>query len=226
MDNETVAVIGLGRFGSALALELTSLGAEVLAIDNRPKIVQSYASRLPHVVTADSTDAEALRQLGVPEFQRVVVAIGSDLEASIMTTSLLVEMDTTDIWAKAVSRQHGRILERVGAHHVVLPEHDSGERVAHLLTGRILDYIEVDEDYAMAKTKPPARRRGHAAARVEPARQVRRHHRLGQTRDRRPAGHLQLRHTRHRAHVRRHRPRRRHHRRRRTLRQRPMIPAG
>lgn len=153
--DETVVVIGLGRFGGALALELSKLGSGVLAIDSDPKIVQSLAGDLPHVVTADSTDIDALRQLGVPDVHRVVVSIGTDIEASIMTTSLLVDLNVPDIWAKAISRQHGTILSRVGAHHVVLPEHDMGERVAHLLTGRILDYIEVDTDYAMVKTKPP-----------------------------------------------------------------------
>ncbi|WP_406319323.1 TrkA family potassium uptake protein [Streptosporangium sp. NBC_01639] len=153
--NDPVVVIGLGRFGSSLALELARRGTEVLAIDSRPKIVQSMAGRLTHVVTADSTDLEALRQLGVPDFYRAVVAIGTDLEASILTTSLLVELEVDDIWAKAVSREHGRILQRVGAHHVILPEHDMGERVAHLLNGRMFDYMEVDENYALVKTRPP-----------------------------------------------------------------------
>jgi trk system potassium uptake protein TrkA len=148
-------VIGLGRFGSALALELVRRGTEVLAIDNRPKIVQSLAGQLPHVITADSTDIEALQQLSVAEFHRAVVAIGSDIEASIITTSLLVELEIGDIWAKAITRQHATILSRVGATHVVAPEHDMGERVAHLLSGRILDYVEVDDDFAMIKTKPP-----------------------------------------------------------------------
>ncbi|WP_326819351.1 potassium channel family protein [Streptosporangium sp. NBC_01756] len=153
--NDPVVVIGLGRFGSSLALELARRNTEVLAIDSRPKIVQSMAGRLTHVVTADSTDLEALRQLGVPDFYRAVVAIGTDLEASILTTSLLVELEVDDIWAKAVSREHGRILQRVGAHHVILPEHDMGERVAHLLNGRMFDYMEVDENYALVKTRPP-----------------------------------------------------------------------
>ncbi|MQA86094.1 MAG: TrkA family potassium uptake protein [Streptosporangiales bacterium] len=150
-----MVVIGLGRFGSALALELTRLGTEVLAVDNRPKVVQNLAGQLTHVVTADSTDIEALRQIGVPEFYRAVVAIGTDVEASILTTSMLVELEIEDIWAKAVTLQHGRILERIGTHHVVFPEHDMGERVAHLVSGRLLDYVEIDQDYAMVKTKPP-----------------------------------------------------------------------
>lgn len=153
--SEPVVIIGLGRFGSALALELTRRGTEVLAIDNRSKVVQSLAGQLTHVVTADSTDVEALRQIGVPEFYRAVVAIGTDMEASILTTSMLVELGIEDIWAKAITRQHGRILERIGAHHVVFPEHDMGERIAHLVSGRLLDYVEIDKNYAMVKVMPP-----------------------------------------------------------------------
>lgn len=153
--NEPVVVIGLGRFGSAIALELTRRGTEVLAIDHSPKLVQTMAGYLTQVVTADCTDIEALRQLGVDEFYRAVVAIGSDLEASILVTSLLVELEIEDIWAKAVTKHHGHILQRIGAHHVVFPEHDMGERVAHLVSGRMLDYMQVDEDFAIVKIKPP-----------------------------------------------------------------------
>lgn len=153
--SDPVVVIGLGRFGSSLALELTRRGTEVLAIDNRPKVVQSLAGQITHIATADSTDDEALRQLGVPDFYRAVVGIGTDMEASILTASLLVELEIEDIWAKAISRQHGRILQRVGVHHVVYPEHDMGERVAHLVSGRMLDYLEVDENFALIKTRPP-----------------------------------------------------------------------
>lgn len=153
--SDPVVVIGLGRFGSSIALELVRRGTEVLAIDNRPKIVQSLAGQITQLATADSTDIEALRQLGVPDFYRAVVGIGSNIEASILTTSLLVEMGIENIWAKAVNRQHGRILDRIGAHHVVLPEHDMGERVAHLVSGRMLDYVEIEEGFALIKTRPP-----------------------------------------------------------------------
>ncbi|MGH3759694.1 NAD-binding protein [Actinophytocola sp.] len=97
LDDETVVVIGLGRFGGALALELVALGGNVMAIDTNPKIVQAFANRLPHVVAADTTDIEVLRQLGVADVDRVVVAIGTDIEASLMTTSLLVDLDIPDI---------------------------------------------------------------------------------------------------------------------------------
>ncbi|KAA5832112.1 TrkA family potassium uptake protein [Saccharopolyspora hirsuta] len=151
-----MVVIGLGRFGSSLAGELVRRGSEVLAIDSRPTVVQRLADELTHTAVADTTDPESLRQLGVHQFTRAVVAIGTDLEASILTTSLLVDFGIPNIWAKATSRQHGRILERVGAHHVVLPEHEMGKATAHLVIGRMLDYIELEEDhYALAKTLAP-----------------------------------------------------------------------
>jgi trk system potassium uptake protein TrkA len=150
-----VVVLGLGRFGRSVALELVALGTEVMAIDSDPKLVQRYADDVTHAVVADTTDAEVMRQLGVDEFQRAVVGIGNNLEASILTTAVLVDFGIPDIFAKAISREHGRILERIGAHHVVLPEHEMGERVAHVVAGRVLDYIEIEDDYAMIKARPP-----------------------------------------------------------------------
>lgn len=150
-----VVVLGLGRFGASLALELVRRGSEVLGLDSDPVLVQRYADDLTHAAVADTTDAEALQQLDVPDFSRAVVGIGTDLEASILTTAVLVDLGVPHIWAKATSRQHGRILQRIGAHHVVLPEFDMGERVAHLVTGRMIDYIEFDDDFAMVKTAAP-----------------------------------------------------------------------
>jgi trk system potassium uptake protein len=152
---DPVAVIGLGRFGTALALELARGGTEVLAVDARPDIVQRLSGQLGHVVTADSTDPDALTEIGIADFNRVVVAIGNDLEASILTTALLTELGIRDIWAKAVSRQQATILERVGAHHVVFPEQDMGVRIAHLVAGRLLDWVELDPQWVFAKTRPP-----------------------------------------------------------------------
>jgi trk system potassium uptake protein TrkA len=152
---EPVAVIGLGRFGTALALELARGGTEVLAVDARPDIVQRLSGQLGHVVTADSTDPDALTEIGIADFNRVVVAIGNDLEASILTTALLTELEIRDIWAKAISRQQATILERIGAHHVVFPEQDMGERIAHLVAGRLLDWVELDPQWVFAKTRPP-----------------------------------------------------------------------
>jgi trk system potassium uptake protein TrkA len=150
-----VVVLGLGRFGASLALELVRRGSEVLGLDSDPVLVQRYADDLTHAAVADTTDAEALQQLDVHDFGRAVVGIGTDLEASILTTAALVDLGIPHIWAKATSRQHGRILQRIGAHHVVLPEFDMGERVAHLVTGRMIDYIEFDDNFAMVKTAAP-----------------------------------------------------------------------
>jgi len=130
-------------------------GIEVLGIDHDGRIVQSLAGRLTHVVQADSTDVDAMRQLGVHEFGRAVVAIGTALEASVLTTSVLLELKVSHVWCKAVSEPHARILVQLGAHHVVRPEHDMGRRVAHLVRGRMLDYIEFDDGYAIVKTRPP-----------------------------------------------------------------------
>ncbi len=152
---EPVAVIGLGRFGGAVAAELTRLGFEVLGIDSDEGQIQYYAEKLTHVVQADSTNEEALRQLGVADFRYAVVAIGTDLEASILTTAAVGDFGVPNIWAKAVTKSHGRILERVGAHHVVFPEDDMGHRVAHLVGGRIIDWFQVDEDFAMGETVVP-----------------------------------------------------------------------
>ena len=131
-------------------------GAEILAIDADDHVVQSLTGRLTHVVTADSTDEEALRQLSVHEFQRAVVAIGTDLESSILTTSLLVDFAIPNIWVKAISNSHAKILAKVGAHHVVRSEHDMGRRVAHLIRGKLQDYIEFEDGYAIVKTTPPS----------------------------------------------------------------------
>lgn len=152
---EPVVVIGLGRFGTALALDLSKRGNDVLAIDNRPAVVQRLSGQLSQIATADSTDLEALQEVGVPDFSRAVVAIGTDLQASILTTALLSDLEIDKIWAKALDSQHKKILERVGAHHVVLPEHEMGERVAHLVTGRLLDYMEVSDNWVFAKAQPP-----------------------------------------------------------------------
>lgn len=150
-----VLVVGLGRFGSALAESLERSGHEVLAVDRRPELVQQWSGRLTHVVQAESTNEEAMRQVGAADFQVAVVAVGTDLESSIVSTSVLADIGIPHLWAKAITEPHGRILERVGAHHVVYPERDAGTRVAHLLTGKIIDFIEFDDGYAITKMRAP-----------------------------------------------------------------------
>lgn len=154
-NREAVLVIGLGRFGQSIVDELLQTGTEVLALDRDMTIVQRAAIHMPNVMAADATDEEALRQAGAADYRRVVIAIGSDQEASILATSVCVDLGIPDIWAKAQNPQHARILERVGAHHVVQPEHDMGERIAHLLGGRLTEYIEVASDWVLARTNVP-----------------------------------------------------------------------
>lgn len=155
-NSRRVAVIGLGRFGASLAAELVAQGTDVVGLDSNAALIERYADQLTNSAVVDSTNEVALSQLGIESFEHVAVCIGTDLEASILTTSALADLGVPDIWAKATSRQHGRILERVGAHHVVLPEHDMGERVAHLVTGRgMLDYVEFGDDFAIAKSAAP-----------------------------------------------------------------------
>jgi trk system potassium uptake protein TrkA len=159
-----IVVIGLGRFGGAVASSLVRLGHEVLAIDENADLVQRWSDKLTHVVQADSTDSDALRQLGIQDLRRGVVAIGTDIEASVLTVLALHELGVEEIWAKAITAKHGQILERTGAHHVVYPEAAMGERVAHLVTGRMIDFIEFDDGFAIAKTSTPREAAGATLA--------------------------------------------------------------
>ena len=134
-EKKNVAVIGLGRFGEAVALRLVALGHEVIGIDGNADIVQKLADDLPHVVQADSTEAEALRALGVNEVDYAVVAIGASLEGSVLSVLALQELGIKDIWAKASTRQHGLILTRLGVSKVVFPEADMGHALAEQLCG-------------------------------------------------------------------------------------------
>ncbi|MCB0977929.1 MAG: TrkA family potassium uptake protein, partial [Acidimicrobiales bacterium] len=131
------------------------LGYDVLGVDNEEAAVQYYSPTITHVVQADITSVETLRQLGVDDLSHAIVAVGSDLEASILATAALEELGVPAIWAKAVSQHHGRILQRVGAHHIVYPEHDMGHQVAHMIGGRILDWFQLDERFALVETVVP-----------------------------------------------------------------------
>ena len=162
-DDQTL-VIGLGRFGRTLAGTLTRLGHEVLGVDASPRVVQACAVDMTHVVQADATDVEALRQIGAADFGRAAVAIGTDIEASILATYALVDLGVPRIWAKAVTAEHGAILERVGAHRVVFPEIEMGERVAHTMVGRTVDYIELDDDFVLVETTAPRDLAGRSLA--------------------------------------------------------------
>lgn len=158
-----VLVIGLGRFGSAIAVTLDRLGQEVLAVERSADLVAEWSGRLP-LVEADATNPVALDQLGAKDFSVAVVGIGTSIEASVLATGNLVDLEIPQIWAKAISSEHGRILQRIGAHHVVFPEHDAGNRVAHLVSGKLLDYIEVEDGFTIVKMRPPLELQGFTLA--------------------------------------------------------------
>ncbi|QBE65965.1 potassium channel family protein [Pseudoduganella lutea] len=154
--SDSVIVIGLGRFGGAVAQSLMHLGHDVMGVDKKEELVQVWGDRLTHAVQADSTNENVMLQLGVADFSHAIVAIGSDLAASLMTLMVLTELGIKDIWVKALTPEHGQIAQRIGAHHVVYPEADMGERVAHLITGRMMDFIEFEDGFAIAKIHAPA----------------------------------------------------------------------
>ncbi len=147
-----IIVIGVGRFGSAVAMELERLGHEVLAIDRSSRAIEAVADYVTHAVTADVTDQETLRELGAQDFDAAVVAIGTDERSSIMATVLLKKLGVKFVLAKAQNALHGDILSMVGADRVVYPERETGIRVAHSLTMPLAkDYFDVGPGYGLAK---------------------------------------------------------------------------
>ena len=153
-------MIGLGRFGAATAGQLQRLGREVMVVDEDAVLVQKWAERVTHAVQANGRSLEALRQIGADEFSIAVVATGSSIESSVLITANLVDLKIPQIWSKAISKSHGKILARIGANHVIYPEAEAGERVAHLLSGRMIDFIEFDDDFVLVKMYPPKPIRG------------------------------------------------------------------
>lgn len=150
MSNKQFVIIGLGRFGSSIAKTLYSLGSDVLAIDKDEDIVQEIADSVTHAVQLDATDENALRSLGIRNFDVAVVTIGDDIQSSIMATLLVKELGVKYIIAKGHSDLHAKVLYKIGADRVVLPEKDMGVRVAHnLVSANILDYIELSEEYSV-----------------------------------------------------------------------------
>jgi trk system potassium uptake protein TrkA len=156
MAREQVLVIGLGRFGSALALELERLGHEVLAIDRNEQLVNDIAPDVTHALQLDAADEEALRSAGAGEFATAIVAISSDAEASIFATMVLKRLEVRTVIAKAGGLLHGEILARVGADRVVFPERETGLRLAHSFNvPNVLDYLDVAPNFGIEKIRPP-----------------------------------------------------------------------
>lgn len=156
MKTQQFVVIGLGRFGSSLALELMDLGYEVLGVDRNEEVVEEWSDRLTHAVVADATDEEVLKSLGVRNFDCGIVAIGNDIQMSILSAILLKDLGLKTVVAKAISILHGRALEKLGVDRVIFPERDMGVRVAHqLVTPNLLDYIELSKEYRLVEMRVP-----------------------------------------------------------------------
>lgn len=163
-----VLLIGLGRFGIALAEQLMAQEKEVLVVERDRGLVQKYVDSFTQVVEADATDADALRQLGLAGFGAGVVGVGTSIESSVLITANLVDLGINQVWAKAVSPTHGKILKRIGCHHVIYPEHDAGVRAAHLVSGQMDDFIKFDDDFAIVKMPAPEALQGRTIDQSQP----------------------------------------------------------
>ncbi len=146
------AVIGLGRFGSSVAKTLVKMNHEILAIDYRENVVQDMSLVVTHAIQADSTDEEAMKAIGIRSFDVVIVAIGENIQASILTTLILKELGVPQIVVKASNELHGKVLQKIGADKVIFPERDMGERTArNLVSSNIVEHFEFSTDYSIAE---------------------------------------------------------------------------
>ncbi|MER2121881.1 MAG: TrkA family potassium uptake protein [Solibacillus sp.] len=158
MANKQYAVIGLGRFGTSIARKLHEAGQEVLGIDLEEENVEAAEGYVTDAVIADSTEEKAMTSVGITEFDCVIVAIGNDIQSSILTVVLLKNLGIPKIIAKALGKRHGQVLEAIGADWVIYPERDMGERVANqLLSPNLLNYIELSKNYNIEEIKIPSR---------------------------------------------------------------------
>ncbi len=146
------AVFGLGRFGGSLVKEFYELGIEVLAIDISEEKIQQYASYATHAVKANALDETILKQLGVRNVDHAFVSFGDNIEASILTSLLLIELGVPQVWAKAQNDYHQKVLEKIGVNRVIHPERDMAKRIAHhIISEKMIDYIELSKEYSMVE---------------------------------------------------------------------------
>jgi trk system potassium uptake protein len=144
------AVIGLGRFGGNLVIELSELGVEVLAIDRSEEVIERFSSIATHAVQANAMEESVLRQLGLRNFDHVIVSFGENIEASILTTLQLKELGVKEVWVKASNVYHQKVLDKIGADKVIHPERDMAKRIAHHVTSeKIIDYIELSKEHSI-----------------------------------------------------------------------------
>ncbi len=158
MSKQQYAVIGLGRFGISVARRLHEAGQEVLGIDVNEERIDDAELYVTHAVIADSTDEKALSAIGIRNFDCVIVAIGNDIQSSILTVMILKDLGVKKVIAKALGKLHGKVLDRIGADWIVYPERDMGERVANqLLSPNMLNYIELSKEYNIEEIMIPER---------------------------------------------------------------------
>ncbi len=152
-----VLVIGLGRFGSAAARELMTLGHEVLAVDGNEEVVNAIAPQVTRAVVMDATNEAGLRALGAADFEHAIVGISVNLEASIIVTMLLKQLGVRNVIAKAASDVHASILERVGADRTIQPEREMGERTAHSFhVPAVVDFLDIGPRFGVLTITPTA----------------------------------------------------------------------
>ncbi|MGI6307968.1 MAG: potassium channel family protein [Dethiobacteria bacterium] len=161
MKKKSFAVIGAGRFGASVALAFTKMGHDVLVIDSDEKKILELSDQVTHAVQADATNEQVLKTLGVTNFDAVVVGIGIDLQASILTSIILKELGAKYVLAKAQTNLHGKVLEKIGVNRVVFPERDMGLRIARSLSSmNILDFIDFSPDYSVTEFIAPKKMLG------------------------------------------------------------------
>lgn len=148
------AVIGLGRFGGSICKELSEVGKQVLAIDTSEVRIDQYKDIASYAVIADATNEKVLKELGIETIDHVIVAIGENIQASILTTVILTDLGIKKITVKAQNDYHERILEKIGAHQVIHPERDMGRRIAHsIISSNILDYLDLSDQHSIVEVK-------------------------------------------------------------------------
>ncbi|AWO73461.1 TrkA family potassium uptake protein [Geobacillus thermoleovorans] len=163
MKKKQFAVIGLGRFGGSICRTLSEQGMEVLAIDIDEDRVNEFASIASYAVVGDTTDENVLKSLGIRNFDHVIVAIGDNIQASILTTLILKELGVNHITVKATNDYHEKVLKKIGADQIVHPERDMGERIAHnLISNNVLDYLELSDKYSIVEIVASERLDGHS----------------------------------------------------------------
>jgi trk system potassium uptake protein TrkA len=160
-------VIGMGRFGASLAKQLLDSGYDVLAIDSDFRTVERRSSDIPNIVQLDSTNVEALREIGADSFDTAIVCIGTNFEANIMTTVSLRKLGVGHVIAKVRTRTQKEILLRIGADEVILPEHEAGVRLARRIAGNFVDYLEIGPDMCLVEMVVPAGLVGHTLMEAE-----------------------------------------------------------